>query len=249
MPESTSDSHGSVATAEPPAQPPAPPSTGAAAPEPGPKRGGGCWLVALAIVGLVALALALFLWWALTRSPAPSVEPVTTSSAFESAMTRAMVKAPGEPPQPVDLSTVEARGTHSFEATFTGDELTALVNAFPHKVVVGNAQVELSNVKIAPTPEGGLSLKGTVTSGDASYSGTVSGEVAFVNSRVVANGPIAVEAEGFPVPDAQAQEASQIVLAYVNGYLAAAPGLLITAASVSPAGVHVVGLAPDSISY
>jgi hypothetical protein len=150
---------------------------------------------------------------------------------------------------PVELSTIEARGTHSFDATFTPRELSALVNAFPHDVIVGNTSVSLSNVEIAQTPEGDLSLSGEVTSGDSSYSGKVSGEVAYVNGEVVALGPLTVEAQGFTLPESQAGTATQLLLAYVNGYIAAAPGLTITAASVGSGGVHVAGLAPDTITF
>ena len=93
MPDPERETSGSVATAEPPAKPPAPPTTGVAAPKPsGNKKPQGCWLIGLAIVGVLAVAMGLFLWWALSRPSASAPNPAQTSAAFDSAMTKAMVK-------------------------------------------------------------------------------------------------------------------------------------------------------------
>jgi len=247
MSDASPDSHGATATLEPPAKPPAPPTTTTATPgRPPRKRRVGCWVSAIAVI--VVLALGAGLWW-LIASRAHPAAPVTNASAFDSAMTKAMVKAPGEPPAPVDLSTVKARGTHSFDATFTADELAALVNAFPHEVNVGNTSVSLQNVTMNISSGGQMTMSGTVSSGGSAYSGKVVGVVAYKNGQVEAAGPISVQAEGIDLGGTQAATATQLLLAYVNGYLQAAPGLTITEASVSGEGVHARGLAPDSITY
>jgi len=249
MSDRTPESHGSVATAEPPAKPPAPPATATAAPGPGPKRRrGGCWLIALVVVGLAVLGVGL--WWLLAKpgqTAAPA--PAASASAFESAMAKAGVKTPGAPQKAVDLAAVQALGSHPFSATFTPEELSALANAFPHEVAVGNTAVSLSSIQVKAAPGGGLALSATVSAGGTSYSGTVSGDVAVQDGYVVATGPLTVDAQGFTLPESQAQNVTSLLLAYVNGYLAAAPGLTITTATVTADGVHVTGKAPDSISY
>ena len=194
--------------------------------------------------------LALGVWWLLAKPAQTSAPaPVVTASAFDSAMQKAGVKTPGPPASPVDLASVKPSGHHTFDATFTPEELGALLNAFPHDVTVSGTIVSLSSVTLSAAPGGGLALSGTVSAGGTSYSGTVSGSVAFEGGKVVAAGPLTVEAEGLTLPDAQAQGATQMLLAYVNGYLAAAPGLTATSASVSPDGVHVTGIAPDTLAY
>ena len=40
-----------------------------------------------------------------------------------------------------------------------------------------------------------------------------------------------------------------MLVAYMNGYLAAAPGLKVAAADLTADGVHVTGTAPDTISW
>jgi len=129
------------------------------------------------------------------------------------------------------------------------EELGALANAFPHEVTVGNSKVSLRRVSLALVPGGGLALSGTASAGGTSYSGTVSGPVAFEDGHVVAAGPLSLDAQGLTIPAAQTQSAAQLLLAYVNGYLAAAPGLKIASASVGADGVHVTGTAPDTIAY
>jgi len=248
MPDASADSQGTTATLEPPAKPPAPPTTTTSTPDRPPrKRRVGCWVAA--IVAIVAVLLVAGVWWLVASRSAAHTAPVATAGAFDSAMTKAMVKSPGEPATPVDLSTIKARGTHAFDATFTGDELAALLNAFPHEVNVGNASVSLQNVTVALGTGGELTLNGTVSSGGSSYSGKASGAAEYKNGQVVAAGPISVQAEGIDLGGSQATMATQLLLAYVNGYLRAAPGLTITAATVGPQGVHVRGLAPDSITY
>ncbi|MDR3686408.1 MAG: hypothetical protein P4L93_05595 [Coriobacteriia bacterium] len=247
MTDASPESQGTTATLEPPAKPPAPPMTTTATPgRPPRKRRVGCWVAAIVLIVIVALAAGT--WWLIASRARPAA-PVANASAFDSAMTKAMVKAPGEPATPVDLSTIKARGTHTFDATFTADELAALLNAFPHEVNVGNASVSLQNVSVALGNNGELTLSGTVSSGGSAYSGKASGKVAFTNDQVVAAGPISVQAEGIDLGGAQAATATQLLLAYFNGYLRAAPGLTITSATVSSQGVHVRGLAPDTITY
>ncbi|HEY5540576.1 MAG TPA: hypothetical protein VIL41_03875 [Coriobacteriia bacterium] len=246
MSDLDAEPQGGVATALPPQPPSAPPRTAAAAPEPGRKRRGGCWLIVLVLVALAALGLGL--WWLLAK-PGRTASPAPASTAFDTAMKKAGVSTPGAPPAPLDLANLKTRGVHSFEATFTPEELGALANAFPHEVTVGNSKVSLRRVSLALVPGGGLALSGTASAGGTSYSGTVSGPVAFEDGHVVAAGPLSLDAQGLTIPAAQTQSAAQLLLAYVNGYLAAAPGLKIASASVGADGVHVTGTAPDTIAY
>ena len=86
------------------------------------------------------------------------------------------------------------------------------------------------------------------TSGNT-YSGTVSAPVAYAGGTITLTGQPSVNAEGLPIGGAQAEQATAAVLAYVNDYLAAAPGLSIASAQVTPSGIHVTGTAPDTLTY
>ena len=154
-----------------------------------------------------------------------------------------------EPPSPVALTAVTPTGSHSIDATFTGDELAALMNSFTYQATVQGMALSLSWVKISVGDGATLSLSGQVKTSDNAYSGTVSAPVAFTGGKVVLTGTPSVNAEGLPIGGAQAQQATAAVLEYANDYIGATPGLRIESAEVTPAGVHVKGTAPNSISY
>ena len=249
MSENEPLSGGAVATAEPPQKPPAAPTTATAAPRPPRrKRSWIGWTVGLLVALLIVGGLAWLIWSQRSPQSAASTSKAN-ASAFASAMKKAGVSAPADPASPVDLATVTAQGSHRFDATFTGEELSALMNSFPHAVTVGNAPMSLSDVTIQIDESGVMTLSGHVSSQGNSYSGQASGEVAFEGGEVVAPTPLTVSAEGFTLNGNQAQQATQLLLAYANGYLAAAPGLTIATATPTPSGVHATGTAPDSISW
>jgi hypothetical protein len=175
--------------------------------------------------------------------------PPGQATPFASAMKKAGVKSPDAPANPVDLATINAVGSHQFDATFTFDELAALMNAFPHTVNAGGMEVSLTNVSLASGGGNAVDLRGKISGGGNSYSGRVTGPVAVQAGQIVTTGQLAVTAEGFSLGGSQADQATQLLLAYANGYLAAAPGLKVSTALVTTDGVVVTGTAPDSISW
>lgn len=238
---------GAVATAEPPAKPPAPPTTATKA---RPPRRRGCGTAAVVVLVLVGIAAASFgLFWMFVRPNQRANHTNAGMTPYESAMYRAGVKSPGQPINPVDLATVQPKGSHSFDATFTPDELATLANTFPHEVAVGNTPVSLRNIQMQAI-KNALQIHATVAAGGSAYQGSATGNVSVVAGKFLSNGPITVEAEGQTLAGAQAQQAESLLLAYANGYLAAAPGLKVESAEITPVGnIHVVGTAPDSISW
>ena len=232
-----------------PSSPPQPPdvATGTPGTQPLPprRRRVGCQAGGIVALLLVVAVGAFGVWWA-ARVLTPSTAASTGQSAFASAMRKAGVSAV-EPASPVSLTAIKPTGSHHFDATFTGDELAALLNDFTYESASGQ-HFELSNVGISF--EGNVvSISGMVNASGNSYSGTVSAPVAYESGRIVLSGTPSVTAEGLSIGGAQAQQATTLVLGYVNGYLDAAPGLSIESAAVTSGGVHVVGTAPDSVSY
>ena len=252
MPES--DAHSpSVATAEPPQPPAAPPKTGTGMPDPdrpGRKLSWGC-LIALSVFLVLVLVpgLGALTWWRLNTTKPTHVVAPKQLGAFASVMAKAGVKAPAEPKAAVELTSVKPVGSHHFEANVTFGELNALLGAFSHAVTVRGAPVTLSNATLSAADKGGVALDGNVSAAGASYSGTVTGSVAFVGGRIVTPNGLAVSAAGIPIGGAQGKQVARVILDYANGYLAAAPGLKVESATVTATGVHVTGAAPDSISW
>jgi hypothetical protein len=253
MPDSDSREHSAIATAEPPKPPANPPATGTASPEPDPARWRLSWgcLIALSVFLVLVLVpgLGTLAWWRLKTHPTAPPQAPRQVGAFASAMAKAGVRAPAEPTATVELTRVRATGTHSFDATFTCPELTTLMAAFSHAVTVRGAPVTVSNAIL--TSDGGdkIALEGEVSAAGASYSGRVSGPVAWQSGHIVAPSGLDVTAAGIPIPGSQGQQVVKVLLAYVNGYVGAAPGLKVVSATVTGDGVHVTGTAPDSISW
>jgi hypothetical protein len=241
----------STATAEPPAPPAGPPGTGMATSGPGPKRGRGCLIAVIALVVLVVILVLAALVWMHSAASVPT--PVTTGpaalSAFASVMHKAGVKAPAQPTAPVELAGVKPVGSHRFDATFTFAQLELLANVFSHTVTIRNTPVSLSKVTVTAGDTDGIALAGDVSAGPMTYSGRVSGVAAFENGRIVAPNPLSVSVAGLPIGGAQGKQVTALLLAYTNGYLAAAPGLKIDSATLTADGVHAIGTAPDSISW
>lgn len=251
MPESDLESSGAVATAEPPKPPFPPPRTSTASPAPHPKRRHG-WAIAVGLIVTVVVlgALAVSVWLQLAAQRTPVSSRFVSASAFASAMRKAQVNAPPAPTSPVELTSVEPIASHSFEATFTYSELSAVLDAFSHTVNVSGMNVALSRVTIGPgKTRGAMTLSGNVTAAGTTYTGKVSGTVQFVGGHIIEPAPLDVQAEGATLNGTQAQQATQILLAYLNAYLEAAPGLQISSATVTPEGVHASGTAPNSISW
>jgi len=237
-----------VLTAEPPASPPAPPATGTETPDGrGPKRSWVGWVVGVLVVVLVVGGLVAFVAWTLGRSNPRAGGQATQATAFASAMKKAAVKAT-YPPAPVALDSLKVTGSHPFDATFTPGEISALMNAYTLTVPVQGNDVVLSKVTVSfPAPET-AALAGTVAVSGSTYSGSVTGPLVFGNGALSSTGATDVQAEGFAVSGAQAQQVTAVVLRYLNGYVAAAPGLKIESATISADGAHVTGTAPDAIA-
>ena len=241
-----------TATAEPPKPPAAPPATGVAAPGPGHNRGRGCLIAGVLVAVVVLLALGGLVWWAALQPGAsttsgPTVGSAADTSAFGSAMRKAGVKAPPAPTSPVPLTSVKPLGSHPFDATFTFEELAAVLRAFSYTPKSATS-IRLRVDALSQTG-GDLRLDGEVTAAGSSYGGYVQGPVRFVGGKIVPDGSFTANAGGISVGGAQAAQAAGILLEYLNRFLAAAPGLKVSSAAVVTGGVHVTGTAPDSISW
>jgi hypothetical protein len=233
-----------TALAEPPG-PPRTPGTATATPPPPKRRRWIGWAIGILCLVLVVGALVGVVVWARTRN-APTTDFSAYRPGFESAMRKAGTTATF-PAAPVDLQGVSATGSHSFEATFTADEITALVNVFPWTTEIQGTPVAVSGARIGFPSAGNASLRARVKVSGSSYSGTVEAPVRFQMGAITSTGATKVLAEGIAVKGDRAAQATDMLLVYLNAYLAAAPGLDVYAADVTNAGVHVKGSAPDAL--
>jgi hypothetical protein len=247
---SQSDVHpeAGVATAEPPAPPSSPPTTSTAMPGPNPKRRRS-WVVAgvvVAVVLIVLAALALFFWWQ-AQQPAPIAQH-EANGAVESALRKARVDAPVIPATTIDLAQIKATGSHPFDATFTYDELVALLSTFTYLPQSARG-VNFTVNSLVRTGSGELKVYGDITSRGMSLRGWIQGPVKFSGGKIVPNGDFVANTNGLTVKGTQALRTALIAIAYLNAYLRAAPGLKVQSATITTAGIHVTGTAPDRISW
>ena len=222
------------------------PSSPSDAPTPAPKRRWVPWIaggmVVLVFVGLVVGAVV----WALSRKQSSTLDPAIQAAAFASAMKKARVAAT-YPTNPVELTSLRVSGSHAFSATFTPDELAALVNTYAHTAEVSGSRISLSDVSLELADPGSLRLRAGVGVDGAAYSGAVTIPVTFADGRVTSTGATAASAEGFSLNASQRSQITDALLGYVNAYLDAAPGLRIGSAKVTADGIAVTGQAPDRI--
>jgi hypothetical protein len=242
-----------VATAEPPQPPGAPPTTGTATPDPNRrrKRGRGCAIAAAIVMVLLVATAALGAYLFLNRppqvSPAEKVSSPQVRSAFSSAMKKAKVSAPQAPTAPIEIATVKPVGSHRFQATFSYEELTALLAAFSH--ASKSTQKAGASVTSVEQAGRGVRLSGQFTMSGMSYTGTIEGPAKYSGGKIGTDGEVKATMNGFPVPGSQADQAAGLLIRYLNGYLAAAPGLKVNSATIADDGIHVTGTAPDTISW
>jgi hypothetical protein len=197
---------------------------------------------AVIVVGVLAGVVV----WALGRGARPA-DFSAYKPGFDSAMTKAGTKA-AFPGAPVELSGVSATGSHPFEATFSADEITSLVNVFKWTTDIQGTPVAVSGVTVGFPSAGTASLDAVVKLNGSSYSGTLEGPVEYQSGTITSTGATKVVAEGFTVSGDRATQATNMLLVYLNAYLRAAPGLKVDKAAVTADGVTVSGTAPDSLT-
>jgi len=164
-------------------------------------------------------------------------------------MEKAGVEAAFPANAPVELASIEASGSHPFSATFTGEELTALLSAFSYDFTAEGVTVTLDRADISVISTGTMGLNGGVTVDGKSYSAVVEGPVTMRFGTVESPGATSATVEGFSLGGSQLDQATDAVLRYVNAYLSAAPGLKVGSARVTGDGVVVTGTAPDKLDY
>jgi len=229
----------------PPGEPPAGTATAAQPPERRKRKG---LIIGILVALLVIGAFTGLIVWALGRNASKStgVSFESRRAAYESAMKKAGVDAPF-PPEPVELTGLTPTGDHPFKATFTAEELSALINAFTYVPDAGGSSVSISRVDLSLPGDGVVKLSARVAVDGNAYSGSVAGPVEYGLGEITTAGDVKVVAEGIPISGDRADQATTALLAYVNEYLDAAPGLSVYKAQVTSEGIVVEGSAPDSL--
>jgi hypothetical protein len=201
-------------------------------------------LAAVVVVGgLVGIVV-----WSLTRPSPLQVSAREALLPYRNAWASAMQKASVDatfPVEPIDITSLTAAGTHEFQATFTAEEVTALVTVY--RYAPSGQAVTLSEVAVRFPAAGQAALSGSAVINGSGYSAEIAGPVGYEDGTIVAQGPISVSVEGFGVGGERRRQATDAALAYLNEFLDAAPGLTVDTAEITADGVVVTGRAPDAL--
>lgn len=201
-------------------------------------------IVALAVVaGIVGLIV-----WAIGVSRSSETEGNTVDryrTDYESAMQKAGVEATF-PGQIVDLSDVDATGAQPFEATFTADEVTALLSIYRYQGGGDTAEMAVTEAQVSFPSAGQVKLSGRIVYQGSGYSATIEAPVTYDGS-IDSPGATSLNVSGFNVSGEQRKQATSAVVDYFNGMLSAAPGLRVEQAQIVEGGVQVTGTAPVTI--
>lgn len=203
-------------------------------------------VVFVLVVGMVALMV-----WALLSSgrdsqAAPGFERY--QSGWESAMAKAGVEAQF-PTGPVDVTRVRVSGRRPFEATFSAEEISALMSVYRYETTVSGETVSGSDAYVM-FPEDGIGEMSVVLYARGSrYRAQVSAPVSYEKGEITSSGLTSLKVAGFTVTGANRTQAGTAFLVFLNRYLDSAPGLEVEEARIVRGGIEVRGTAPQRIEH
>jgi len=239
-----------TAVATPPAPPAKPPVTGTEMPDGDRRRNRRAGVWALVAVLVAVLMVGGLVWLVLSSIHGNgSADSAARQAAFTSAMKKAGVQATYPATAPVDLTTVVAKGHHAFSATFTPEEVAALLNTFSYTASVAGMEISLSRVTVGFPAPGTIQLDAQVSANGNAYSGSVTAPAVYASGQVYSTGATDLTVEGIGANSGQKSQVSSALVLYANKLLSEAPGLTVDTAAIQADGLHVSGSAPDSLSY
>jgi hypothetical protein len=208
------------------------------------------WVI-LAVVFVVLAGVVGLIVWAVSSSGSASA-PRPGFERFEPAWQSAMAKASVEatfPAGPVDLTQVRATGSQPFEATFTAEEISALVSVYRFEMTVSGEKVALGDAEIGFPEDGIGELDAELYARGSRYRAKATAPVTYVDGEITSPGLSSLRVEGFSVGGNNREMASEGIFLYLNRYLAAAPGLVVEEARIVEGGLVVTGTAPERLEH
>lgn len=210
----------------------------------------------MVIVGSFVLIIALVVGFALfvnANRPEPKGPAVVTFDSYEADWTSAMAKAGVEatfPVEPVALTDLEADGMHPFSATFTAEEISALLTMHPFAYEINGGEVSLQRPVIGFPAPGLGSFAGKLVYGTTGYSARAEAPASYaVGAIVIDAADASLTVEGFGVGGERRDQAIGAVEDYLNALVRAAPRLTVERAEITAQGLEVEGIAPDRLIF
>lgn len=199
------------------------------------------------VVGLVAVVV-----WALSSRSQPSTVALPSFDRFEPAWSSAMQKAGVEatfPAGPVQIQEVFTTGRKPFEATFTAEEISALMNVYPYQLDVSGQDVAATDVSVTFPSPGVGSIQAKLLYDGAPYDAQATAPVTYSAKGISSPGLTSLRVEGFSIGGSRREQAGDALIGYLNMYVRAAPGLTIEQAEIASEGLRVKGSAPATLEH
>lgn len=203
-------------------------------------------VVSVVVAGMVALIV-----WAIGTSGGTSGSQPTFDRfepGWESAMSKAGVVATF-PAGPVDLTQVRTSGSRPFSATFTAEEMSALMSVYRFETTERGFTVSAGDVDVAFPEDGVADLNAVLYAQGSRYRARATAPFVYDGTQIASPGFTSLRFAGFAVTGSRRDDAAEGFLMYLNRYLDAAPGLSIESARIVTGGVEVEGIAPESIEH
>lgn len=168
---------------------------------------------------------------------------------WEAAMAKASVVATF-PAEPVSLVELQADGMHAFQATFTAEEISALLTMHPYVYELNGNEISLKTPAVGfPEADTG-SFEGYLVYGGSRYKARATAPASYSDGDIeIGTSGAELTVEGFGVGGDRRTQALGGISDYLNALLDAAPQLTVTSARIVEGGLEVEGMAPDSIGF
>ncbi len=210
----------------------------------------------IVVFGSLILIVGLVIGFALVinaNKPEPQGAVAVTYESYQTAWESAMAKAGVEatfPVDPVNLADVQATGMQDFSATFTAEEITALLVMYPFEYDSKEGTVALQDSDVSFPAPGRGGFTGRLAAQGSRYKVQAEAPVALEGGKIAVSSEGSVlKVEGFGVGGDKRDQALAFVEDYLNALLAAAPRLTITSAEIVEGGVQVDGTCPVSLEH
>lgn len=161
-------------------------------------------------------------------------------AAFDSAMSKAGVKAE-YPTTPVETTRLEVKGTKKLDATFTDDEVSALINAYKEPF-----EYDVRGLQVVFHAGGTGEASALVTYQGKDYPCYITGDAGFAGGRVSGKAT-AANGAGIPAQGSWLALGETKSIDFFNTQLAF-PNLVIESAEMTDGAVRVTGTVPRSVA-
>lgn len=189
-------------------------------------------VLASALVLLAGLfGTAVWVLRGLGTAPSPQQPIERFRPAWESAVAKAGVETVF-PDGPVDVAQVRASGSRPLDATFTPEEISALMGIYRFETSFRGEAVSASGVEAAFPAEGMATLDLVVNARGREYHAQIAGSASYADGEIASPGLTSLSVEGLPATGRLREMAGEGLVIYLNRYLDSIPGILIEEAHI-----------------